>query len=287
MIRPACVPRTFAWSVPVWQSDLDAFGEVRGSALLRLLQETATRASSDAGFDGAYYERTGTMWIIRRTTLTLAAPARYGDRLDVRTWIADFRRVRSQREYEVRSGERLVARASTDWVYVDRARGRPRRIPDEWERIFLPSDADAARRVPFIETPVPSAATTFERRVEMHDLDSLRHVNNANYLDYVEEAAVDAASAGGWPPERQRDAGGRLRATFHDLEYLDAALYGERLQIATWTVAAADDTIERHTHLHRGDPNRPLLQARSRHAWNVGDQQEALPCALRTALDPP
>lgn len=287
MIRRDGVPRTFSWSVPVWQSDLDAFGEVRGSALLRLLQETATRASSDAGFDGAYYQRTGTMWIVRRTTLTLVAPARYGERLDVRTWIADFRRVRSQREYEVRADERLVALASTDWVYVDRARGRPRRVPEEWEQIFMPSTADAARRVPFVETSVPPSATTLERRVEMHDLDSLRHVNNANYLDYVEEAAVDAASASGWTPERQRDAGGRLRATFHDLEYLDAALYGERIHIATWTVAATDESIERQTHLHRGDASRPLLQARSRHTWVVGDRQETLPSAMRTALGSP
>src|SRR5690349_20213176 len=130
------VPREFVWTAPVWQADLDAFGELHSAVLLRLLQETATRASTAAGFDAAYYERTGTMWIIRRTTLAREAAARYGDVLTVRTWITDFRRVRSLRAYEVRAGDRLVARASTDWVFVDREHARPRRIPDEWERTF-------------------------------------------------------------------------------------------------------------------------------------------------------
>ena len=41
------------------------------SALLRFLQETATRASTDAGFDPGYYERAQRMWLVRRTMLIL------------------------------------------------------------------------------------------------------------------------------------------------------------------------------------------------------------------------
>ncbi len=279
--------REFSWRAPVWQADLDAFGEVRSAGLLRLLQETATRASTDAGFDGAYYARTGTMWIVRRTTLTLHAPARYGDVLDVRTWIADFRRVRSQREYEVTAGGRLVARASTDWVYVDRALSRPRRIPEEWERVFMPHGPEPHRRIAFVERDPPPHAPTFERRVELHELDALQHVNNANYVAYVEQAALDAVSAVGWPLAAQIAAGGRLRTVAHDLEYLDSALYGDRILVTTWTTAIGEDGVERHTHVHRGDPTRPLLHASSRHEWWRGDERASLPPHLRTALGAP
>src|SRR5262245_47025078 len=112
MVRGA-VPRVFRLRTPVWQADLDAFAELRSSAILRFLQEAATRASSDTGFDAAYYERERTLWLVRRTILALPAPARYGDELEAITWVADFRRVRSQRDYEVRAGDRLVARAQT------------------------------------------------------------------------------------------------------------------------------------------------------------------------------
>jgi hypothetical protein len=53
---------------------------------------------------------------------------RYGDEIEATTWIADFRRVRSRRDYVVHAGERRVAHASTDWVFVDGATLRPRRI---------------------------------------------------------------------------------------------------------------------------------------------------------------
>jgi len=281
------VPREFLWRAPVWQADLDAFGDLRNANLLRLLQEAATRASTDAGFDGAYYERTGTMWLIRRTTLSIAGAVRYGETLVVRTWIGDFRRVRSQREYEVCAGERLIARASSDWVLVDRAHGRPRRIPKEWESAFNPEGTPPMERTPFPEAEPPAHATTLHRRVELHDLDALQHVNNSNYVSYLEQAALDVAAAAGWDLGEQIAHGGYLRAVGHDLEYLDSALYGERIGITTWTTKLTAESVERHTHLHRGDADRPLLHARSPYQWTSGQKATAMPPALRAALGDP
>ncbi len=285
MIRSDVI-REFLWRTPVWQADLDAFGEVRNVSLLRLLQEAATRASSDVGFDAAYYDRTGAMWIIRRTALTRSGTIRYGDELTVRTWIADFRRVRSQREYEVTVEDRLVARASSDWVFVDRANGRPRRIPAEWETAFL-LPATPSSRIPFPEADPPSGALTLHRRIEGHDLDALQHVNNSNYVSFLEQAALDAVSPQGWDLPTQIAVGGRLAAVHHDLEYLDAALYGETIAITTWPIAIDGDGVERHTLLHRGDPHRPLLQARSRYRWIADSGPAALPSALYEALRAP
>jgi acyl-CoA thioesterase FadM len=276
------VAREFLWRAPVWQADLDAFGELRTTSLLRLLQEAATRASSDAGFDAAYYDRTAAMWIIRRTTVTLASPAHYGDELAVRTWIGDFRRVRSQREYEVRADDRLVAGASSDWVFVDRAHGRPRRIPNEWHATFT---AAGIERQPFPETEPAADAATFHRRIELHDLDALRHVNNSNYVSYLEQAAFDLTGIAGWDLDRQIEAGGRLRAVSHDLEYLDAALYGEKIAVTVWPTVVTEDQLELHTHLHRGDAHRPLLHARSRYHWTGVDRRPGpMPSDLQRAL---
>ena len=40
MVR-GCVPRVFRFRAPVWQADIDAFGELRSATMLRFLQETA------------------------------------------------------------------------------------------------------------------------------------------------------------------------------------------------------------------------------------------------------
>ena len=280
------VPHRFRWRAPVWQADLDAFGELRSSALLRFLQEVATRASTAAGFDPAYYERTQTMWLVRRTTLALLAPVRYGEDLEAETWIADFRRVRSQRLYDVRSAGRPVARASTDWVFVERASGRPRRIPAEMERGLAPEGAPVLERAAFAALRPSPAATQHERRVEIHELDALQHVNNAIYAHWIEQAALDAAAAAGWPLEAQLAAGGRFRAVCHDLEYRDAAVYGDALSIVTWPVRIDPLTLERHAVVLRTTSARPALLAHSHYDWievRSGDST-AMPEVLRAAL---
>jgi acyl-CoA thioester hydrolase len=271
----------FRWRAPVWQADVDAFGELRISVLLRFLQETATRASTEAGFDAAYYERAGTLWLVRRTTLTLRAPARYGDELEATTWIADFRRVRSRRDYEIRAGDRLVAEAHTDWVYVDRITSRPRRIPAAMQDAFVPGGSDAGERLPFPDASPPSTATPRTRRVELHELDALQHVNNAQYVHYLEQSAHDAVAAAGWTLASQLAAGGRFRAVAHDLEYLDAALPEERLTVVSWPVALDVDGLERCTWVRRDGVARPLLRALSRYVW-IGASAAA--CAMPSPL---
>jgi acyl-CoA thioester hydrolase len=274
----------FRWTAPVWQADVDAFGELRTSTLLKLLQETATRASSDAGFDAGYYRHAGTMWLVRRTTLVLDAPARYGDDLEVTTWIDDFRRVRSQRKYEVRAGARMVATAVTDWVYVD-AQSRPRTIPDDMQRIFAPEGARSVPRSAMAADPPPPGAIVVSHRVAPHELDALAHVNNANYVHYVEHAAHEALATAGWPPERQLAAGGRLRPARHDLEYLDGALLDDVLDVTTWVATLGEDRFERSTLVTRTATGAKLLRAASTCAWIEGRRGAApLPSALRNAL---
>ena len=279
------VPRVFRFRAPVWQADVDAFGELRTATLVRFLQETATRASNDAGFDPAYYLRTGSLWLVRRTMLTRFAPASYGDELEGRTWVADFRRVRSQRDYEVHAGERLVARASTDWVFVDRTSGQPKRVPKEIEEAFQAEGTVPATRNPFPAPPEPAHATRFTRRVELHDLDALAHVNNATYLHYVEQAAEDACAALGWPLDAQLAAGGRLRPVAHDIEYRDAALYADTIEVATWPVVVGTREVERQTILRRQASAGVLVRVVSRYVWTtLGGNEAALPAALRNAL---
>jgi YbgC/YbaW family acyl-CoA thioester hydrolase len=269
----------------VWQADVDAFGELRTATLVRFLQETATRASNDAGFDPAYYLRTGALWLVRRTMLSRLAPARYGDELEAATWVADFRRVRSQRDYEVRAGERLIARASTDWVFVDRTSGQPKRVPKEIEEAFDAEGTVPATRGPFPSPPEPPHATRLGRRVELHDLDALAHVNNAAYLHYVEQGAEDACAAVGWPLQAQLADGGRLRPVAHDIEYRDAALYGDVIDVVTWPVAVGERAVERQTILRRRASVDVLVRVASRYAWTtIDDDEVAMPAALRDGL---
>ena len=107
--------------------ECDAYGHVNHANYLRYMQEAAFDASAAAGYDIARYEADGRQWLVRETDITYLRPLVYGDTVIVRTWVADFRRVRSRRAYALRlaGSDEPVATATTEWVLLDSATLRP------------------------------------------------------------------------------------------------------------------------------------------------------------------
>ena len=126
-------PDTFERSFRVRFYECDPYGHVNHANFLRYIQETAFDASAAAGYDFERYRKLGHQWLIRETDITYLRPLVFGDSVIVRTWVGDFRRVRSRRMYELRrmDGSELVARASTEWVYLNSETLRPASIPAE------------------------------------------------------------------------------------------------------------------------------------------------------------
>jgi acyl-CoA thioesterase FadM len=71
--------------------------------------------------------------------------------------------------------------------------------------------------------------------VRASDLDLLRHVNHAKYLDYVEDGRVMAARAGAYG---EQDSAGEKRARQVVVVYHQQAVLGDELELATWALAA-------------------------------------------------
>lgn len=71
-------------------------------------------------------------------------------------------------------------------------------------------------------------------RVRFSDLDALGHVNNAVYVNFLEQVAIDHAATLNLGQERLAALGGVFIARRHIIEYLKPALGDDRLQILTW-----------------------------------------------------
>jgi len=211
-------------------SDLDPFGGLRPSGFIRLLQLAAANASTAAGYDVHWYSRHRATWIVRRTRLDIFGATHQGDELAIRTWVSDFRRVRSLRQYEVTTVRaEPIARATTDWVYIDAVNGTPSTPPDDLQDAFMTEGVRTASRPGRIRVPVDGAVTTVHLRdVELADLDSLGHVNNSRYVEFAQQALYDALSEGGWHAAWNAGAA-HLQLTSIDIEYLTAALYRQTL----------------------------------------------------------
>src|SRR5438132_1597117 len=197
------------------------------------------------------------MWLVRRATLEVTRPARAGERLAIRTWVEDFRRVRSHRRYAVQGADGTpVLEALTDWVYVGVESGRPRRVPRELETAFAFAAGAGGEREPWSAPPAPPAPALGTHRVRACEVDSIGHVNNAVYLDLATQAVLDAIEDTGWSLDRMLAEGSVPVLARADLEYLEGARYGDQLGISTW-FAWAPAALDAHQRIARAGGERP------------------------------
>jgi acyl-CoA thioester hydrolase len=126
----------FVYEVEVVGTDIDNLGHASNLVYLRWVQDAALAHSTALGFPERAYLARGQGWVVRRHEIEYLPPAVAGDRLRVETRVATMKVANSVRRTEIfRDGE-LICRAATDWVYVDLARGRPVRIPEEMRAAF-------------------------------------------------------------------------------------------------------------------------------------------------------
>ncbi len=272
--------------------ECDAYGHVNHANYLRYMQEAAFDASAAVGYDVARYEAIGRQWLIRETDITYHRPLTYGDTVIVKTWVADFRRVRSRRMYELRQGDSddPVATAATEWVFLDSATLRPASIPPEMVAAFWHPDATPGdRREAFpVAPPAPPGTFRARRRVEWRDIDPARHVNNANYLAYIEECNVQVAAAYGWPLTRLMAEGVGIVAHRYRIEYREPAMMDDELEVATFVSDVRRATAVRHYTIRRTADD--TLLARAHVLWVFVDlatgQPRRIPAPFMEAFRP-
>jgi acyl-CoA thioester hydrolase len=121
----------FLLRVRAMPADIDGLGHVSNLVYLRWVLEAALAHSTAKGLDEAAYVSRGQGWVVRRHEIDYLRAAFAGDELTVETRVATVAAASSTRRKRIlREGE-VLARAATDWAYVDYRTGRPMRIPED------------------------------------------------------------------------------------------------------------------------------------------------------------
>lgn len=138
----------------VSESDIDLVGHVNNVVYLQWMQDAALAHSTTLGWSADRYQRYGAGWVARLHQIEYLQPAYPDDRIIVRTWVADMKKVTSLRRYHiVRSAlaqqesapvsqETLLAVAHTQWAFIDFATRAPKRIPAEIAAVYQVADPD-------------------------------------------------------------------------------------------------------------------------------------------------
>ncbi|HET9515129.1 MAG TPA: thioesterase family protein [Gemmatimonadales bacterium] len=117
----------FEIPITVEASHIDDLGHVNNVVYLQWVQEVA-KSHWHAMANAEDIKNLG--WVVTRHEMEYRAAGFLGDELIARTWIGETTPLSCERFVEIRrsSDDRVLMRARSIWIPVDRTSGRPRRI---------------------------------------------------------------------------------------------------------------------------------------------------------------
>jgi len=116
--------------------DIDGQGHANNIAYFSWLQSAAVGHSVAQGWTAERYRQHHWAWVVRTHFIEYRRPVFQGDQILIRTWVADMKKFTSLRKYELERDGKLVARAETNWAFVDTETGRLIPVPAEVSQSF-------------------------------------------------------------------------------------------------------------------------------------------------------
>ncbi|MFL6830049.1 MAG: acyl-CoA thioesterase [Sphingomicrobium sp.] len=109
---------------------IDQLGHVNNAVWVQWMEQVAVahwEAVAAAAHKDAYF------WVVVRHEIDYLRPAHEGDRITARTWVGDAAQgARSVRHVEFAGPDgKVCVRSKTQWAIIDKALGRPIRVPAE------------------------------------------------------------------------------------------------------------------------------------------------------------
>jgi acyl-CoA thioester hydrolase len=122
-----------AMDVKIYYEDTDCGGVVYYANYLRFMERARTEYLSSRGYSVKMLMDQGTIFMVFRVEIDYKAPARYGDTIEIETWVRDVTRATIIFEHVMREklSRRVLVECRAKVVAVD-ANARPKRLPEEY-----------------------------------------------------------------------------------------------------------------------------------------------------------
>ena len=122
----------FEYPHTVTEQEIDDLNHAGNFHYIKWMQHAAIAHSSANGWPPQKHIDLGAGWVARSHKITYLKPAFEGDALTIKTWVANMKHAISLRQYEIfnEAGE-MLAKAETNWAFVNYEKQRPTRIPKE------------------------------------------------------------------------------------------------------------------------------------------------------------
>lgn len=161
-------------------------------------------------------------WVLSRLAVEISTQPRQYTDIEIDTWVNEFNRLSSTRNFKMRIGDEVIAAGVSQWCMLNmetRQAVDMTLLKDIYDRAMVAeaSPIAAPARLRDVEPQI-----SVSRPVVYSDIDFNRHVNTLRYIDLIFDTL---------PLELiEKNAGMRL-----DINFIAEALYGEVLTIGAYS----------------------------------------------------
>lgn len=271
------MPHTHPFTIQHY--DCDAYGHLRTSAYLSLIEEADHAAMSALGLLPSEPELN---WLPRRIEVEFFTPLLPGTDPQALIRLAGCDGGFSRREYALQTGEgeHPACLAALDWGLYEPETREFIPLPDDLRhRLTQKVDLDTQPgEAPFPElADPPSGALSLEWQVTWGETGQGYRLSNRALMDRLIESGLQSGERYGWTLRQAQQQGVVFVARKLWLEILRPAVYGERLRTTTWLANLKRSTVIRQYRVGRPDGS---LVARGQTLWVYLDLQTARPIRI-------
>lgn len=173
-------------------SEVDTSGRITFSSICSLFQEVAGNHALILNFDITDLHKKGLTWVLHRMDIEIDRFPKWRESITIETWPAAGDALRAYRNYRILDSEgNILGVCLSYWMMINLETRRPTRMTDDILNTRL---SDREHVLPVTSNKIPKIDDTTSKKdilVRRSDLDMNKHVNNARYLDWMEETLND------------------------------------------------------------------------------------------------
>lgn len=168
----------------IYISQCSANSHLKLTELSNICQQTAALHSAAWGMSYFDMQKFNQAWVLSTMRFEIFDLPIWHENIQSETWIESLKGMRSIRDFEIKKGERVVARASSLWVVLNTEKRRPEPLAIPYDNLEQYPERKATT-IPTgrIDLTKP-AVKVAERKVVYSDLDIVGHANNVKYMEW-------------------------------------------------------------------------------------------------------
>ena len=209
-----------SYKYTVQPQDVDFTLRASVSSIISYMLNVAGEDAGRKGFGVALLQNHSVTWVLSRLAVEVTIQPKQYTAIDVDTWVNEFNRLSSTRNFRMRQDDNILAMGVSQWCMLDmesRQAVDMTKLKDVYERAMVdePSPIAMPARLRGVEAESHSS-----RPVVYSDIDFNRHVNTLRYINLMfDTLPIDII---------EKNNGLRI-----DINFISEALYGEVLTIGS------------------------------------------------------